>query len=300
MSEIDVKIKLQGAKIRSLIDAKQPGEVIAAEVKELGDLKSAFAAVTGLAWKPGMTSAAVTAGQKESENVVKKKKSNLEPAVSSYPSASVVVGPLDNIDRVYTEKDCLPTDGTGTSDPGQESGNGEVNTLVETIAAMFPDTPMDYIKARCGNLVGNPAAIEKLTDELLANPTPRGDADGERKLQKPVRGTAIETVSMDKPSSSGGGRLEGDEALAWAWETEQRHHQLMSMFPSLSSDWLLLQVQLTIVQSREAAGSSKSSLETLFQDKINELLNMNSDVWQGLLLVLRRTCSRNSIANPTK
>ena len=145
MSEIDVKIKLQGAKIRSLIDAKQPGEVIAAEVKELGNLKSAFTAVTGLAWKPGMTNAAVTAGQKESENVVKKKKSNLEPAVSGNSSASVVVGPLDNIDRVYPEKDCLPTDGTDTPDPGRESANGEVNTLVETIAVMFPDTPMDYI-----------------------------------------------------------------------------------------------------------------------------------------------------------
>ena len=277
MSEIDEEIKLQGAKIRSLIDAKQPGKVIAAEVKVLGDLKSQFTAVTGLAWKPGMPSAAVTPVNTESENDVMKK-SNPDPAVSSDSSASAVVGPLGNIDRVHLERDCLPTDGTDISDPGPGLGseNGEVNTLVENIVAMFPDTPMDYVKARCGNLVGNPAAIEKFTDELLANTTLLGD--GERNYDESVRETAIETVCMDKPSSSGGGRLEGDEALAWAWETEQRHHQFISMFPGLSSDWLLLQVQLTIVQSMEAAGSSKSNLETLFQDKINELVNMNSDV----------------------
>jgi len=48
----------------------------------------------------------------------------------------------------------------------------EVASLAENLSAMFPDTPADYILARCQDLVGKNAAINRFTEELLDSPEP--------------------------------------------------------------------------------------------------------------------------------
>merc|ERR1719433_882497 len=37
---------------------------------------------------------------------------------------------------------------------------------------IFPDTPLPYIRQRCVDLVGRPAAIDRFTEELLRDPQP--------------------------------------------------------------------------------------------------------------------------------
>lgn len=48
----------------------------------------------------------------------------------------------------------------------------EVASLAENLVMMFPDTPLAYIRQRCVDLVGRPAAIERFTEELLLDPKP--------------------------------------------------------------------------------------------------------------------------------
>ena len=48
----------------------------------------------------------------------------------------------------------------------------EVASLAENLVMMFPDTPITYIRQRCVDLVGRPAAIERFTEELLMDPKP--------------------------------------------------------------------------------------------------------------------------------
>ena len=48
----------------------------------------------------------------------------------------------------------------------------EVASLAENLVMMFPDTPPTYIRQRCVDLVGRPAAIERFTEELLLDPKP--------------------------------------------------------------------------------------------------------------------------------
>ena len=48
----------------------------------------------------------------------------------------------------------------------------EVASLAENLVMMFPDTPLAYIRQRCVDLAGKPAAIERFTEELLMNPKP--------------------------------------------------------------------------------------------------------------------------------
>ena len=48
----------------------------------------------------------------------------------------------------------------------------EVASLAENLAMIFPDTPLPYIRQRCVDLVGRPAAIDRFTEELLRDPQP--------------------------------------------------------------------------------------------------------------------------------
>ena len=48
----------------------------------------------------------------------------------------------------------------------------EVASLAENLVMMFPDTPLAYIRQRCVDLAGKPAAIERFTEELLMDPKP--------------------------------------------------------------------------------------------------------------------------------
>jgi len=60
--------------------------------------------------------------------------------------------------------------------------SAEVASLAENLGAMFPDTPADYILARCQDLVGKNAAINRFTEELLLSSQP---PDNWRLIYKP-------------------------------------------------------------------------------------------------------------------
>ena len=75
----------------------------------------------------------------------------------------------------------------------------ESETLASDLEAMFPDTPKEYIRERCRDLVGNPVAIERFMDEILLDPSPKR----RRKVATHERHKDNEDASMKKfPSSS--------------------------------------------------------------------------------------------------
>ena len=51
----------------------------------------------------------------------------------------------------------------------------EVEELAGHLSMMFPDTPPEYILARCADLAGRPIATERFAEELLAAPAPPPD-----------------------------------------------------------------------------------------------------------------------------
>ena len=53
-------------------------------------------------------------------------------------------------------------------DPAVEAGEA----LADNLSAMFPHTAPAYIRLRCVDLVGRPAAIDRFTEELLTDPNP--------------------------------------------------------------------------------------------------------------------------------
>ena len=67
--------------------------------------------------------------------------------------------------------------------PDDPADAAEISALADNLTAMFPDTPSVYIRQRCVDLVGKPAAIERFTEELLTDPNP--PEDWERIYKKP-------------------------------------------------------------------------------------------------------------------
>jgi hypothetical protein len=48
----------------------------------------------------------------------------------------------------------------------------EAVALAERLSEMFPNTPLDYLLHRCEDLAGHDSAIERFTEELLADSRP--------------------------------------------------------------------------------------------------------------------------------
>ena len=120
-----------------------------------------------------------------------------------------------------------------------------VFALVDSLSDMFPHTPLDYLKARCKDLVGKEAAFLRLTEELLVSQTPPPDW---RLMYACVQTTerAGPTVSPVTPGPSGilasSSSSLIDESPIVEWENE-RHGELLSMFPTLSPQFLKEEVE---------------------------------------------------------
>jgi len=76
----------------------------------------------------------------------------------------------------------MPREVVEIPDNDPPASPAEVASLAENLSAMFPDTPAEYILARCPDLVGKNAAINRFTEELLDTPVP---PDNWKQIYKP-------------------------------------------------------------------------------------------------------------------
>jgi hypothetical protein len=103
----------------------------------------------------------------------------------------------------------------------------EAVALAERLSEMFPNTPLDYLLHRCEDLAGHDSAIERFTEELLAD-------------SRPLPGwLAAGQEAGAGQSGLGPGPGLPDPLQVWARE---RTEQLQSMFPLVCPDHLLAAV----------------------------------------------------------
>ena len=133
----------------------------------------------------------------------------------------------------------------------------EVLTLAESLSAVFPSTPLAYLKYRSEDLVGRDAAIARLTDELLENPRPpEGWAEA-----------ASEEVE-EKVAGPSGGSPAARQSPVRVWERWERWEQLQSMFPVVCPDHLLALVTAITGEQRvgeEVTGADNSGFQQVVE-----------------------------------
>ena len=186
-----------------------------------------------------------------------------------------------------------------------------VTNLAESLQAMFPDSPREYIQMRCVDLVGKDAAIERFTLELLENPNPPENWEQIYKkpfhvVSDPPENVKIPTppAETQPPSSSSNGdtgnpssssssqdlpepdnvpeeKVEADGVSTGpgeldpvvSWEVD-RHEALLSMFPDLCPDYLLNEVVRSI--SKPQSGEQEdATAQKLNLDQLNALFASN-------------------------
>ena len=133
----------------------------------------------------------------------------------------------------------------------------EVLTLAESLSAVFPSTPLAYLKYRSEDLVGRDAAIARLTDELLENPTP------------PEGWAELATVEVEEPvAGPSGGSPAARQSPVRVWERWERWEQLQSMFPVVCPDHLLALVTAITGKQRvgeEVTGADNSGFQQVVE-----------------------------------
>ena len=96
-----------------------------------------------------------------------------DESVSTSSTGAKIVSPVA-IKRSLSEP--IASASSSSSQPKkikEETNDGaEITALADNLIAMFPETPLSYIRARCIDLAGKPAAIERFTEELLLDPNP--------------------------------------------------------------------------------------------------------------------------------
>jgi len=147
-----------------------------------------------------------------------------------------------------------------------------ISSLVDSLSDMFPLTPLDYLRARCQDLVGKEAAVDRFTEELLTNQTPPA---GWRQMYS---APAAAPSSAQATSS----RSELDQSPILQWE-EEKYGELLSMFPTISPDYLLAQVQaVSRVEGRSSSGEVTKTIIIAFQSMVERIWAMNPDMRRQL------------------
>jgi len=155
-----------------------------------------------------------------------------------------------------------------------------IMNLVDWLSDMFPQTPLDYLKARCQDLVGKEAAIARFTDELLSSPTP---PPGWRQTfpvaSFPPSPARISSTSSPGPSGvQSASSASSDRSPVLEWETE-RHEELLSIFPTISPQYLKRQV-LAVSRVEGPHGSQREvtkELDIAFQSRVEMIWSMTPD-----------------------
>ena len=149
--------------------------------------------------------------------------------------------------------------------------SSEVRVLAGSLSEMFSATPVSYLLHRCGDLVDNPAAIERFTEELLLDPNPPPY------WQQQLVGVPVEDEALPVAGPSSG--LNRSLNLLEVWEGE-RFDQLKSMFPDVCPEHLLSRVQgISAAKERvgeEVTGADNKSFEQLVENLWNTLKTLPS------------------------
>ena len=202
---------------------------------------------------------------------------------------------------------------TETSNSDQPRIDPATKVLYENFILMFPKTPRDYILARVSQLVGKEAELDDFMEELLLNPIPSGDWKEASMMKAP--NTAVPTESEDDSNNNANSEPEpevviiDDEGASSSREDdgqvasssrdlnlnplvcwmENKEKQLVSMFPDVSPDYLLEQIESVIRKilpdGEFVSSETKIDFVTLnenFATFVDEMFGMDIDVRNNL------------------
>ena len=119
-----------------------------------------------------------------------------------------------------------------------------ISAMVDTLSQMFPRTPLEYLRARCPDLIGRAAALERFTEELLVSQTPPPDWRQifliTKEEQAPLPGPSGLGV-IHNPSSPTvvpcGPTTSSTPHPLLEWEADKLG-ELQSLFPTISPEYL--------------------------------------------------------------
>ena len=169
----------------------------------------------------------------------------------------------------------------------------EIEKLKNYFCALFPETPSEYILLRCQDLVGKDAAINRFVEELLESPLP---PDNWQCLYNPFNIVSNQVKNLPSSSKTISSSTAGPSSHKSAPTSTsisnnsefdpiwifQKHEQLISMFPDISPDWLLEQVQNISKSCENRPGTSFNQhntghLDLLYERKVEEMFSMSID-----------------------
>ena len=202
---------------------------------------------------------------------------------------------------------------TSNSDPDPPRIEPATKVLYDNFILMFPQTPRDYILARVSQLVGKEADLDNFMEELLFNPDPPEDwketamipsssiavptDPDDNSNSKEVAEPEPEVVIIDDEGASSSREDDGQVAsssrdlnlnplVCWM---ENKEKQLASMFPDVSPDYLLEQIE-SVIRKVLPDGEFVSSetkidfgiLNENFATFVDEMFGMDVDVRKNL------------------
>ena len=204
----------------------------------------------------------------------------------------------------------LPDTSNVDSDPPRIEPATKV--LYDNFILMFPQTPRDYILARASQLVWKEADLDHFMEELLFNPDPPADwkeaatsntavpaESDENSSNNAVSGPEPEVVIIDDEGASSSREDDGQVAsssrdlnlnplVCWM---ENKEKQLASMFPDVSPDYLLEQIESVIRKVLPDGDDGDVSSDTKidfgilnenFATFVDEMFGMDVDVRKNL------------------
>ena len=142
---------------------------------------------------------------------------------------------------------------------------------------MFPQTPLDYLRVRCQDLVGREAAVDRFTEELLTSQAP--PADWRQMYSVPSLANQASPAKAG-PSSVEATRYvaEQDQSPIMQWE-EEKHGEMLSMFPTVCPHYLLTQVQaVSRVEGHLSSGEVTKNNIIAFQSMVERIWAMTQEV----------------------
>ena len=155
-----------------------------------------------------------------------------------------------------------------------------IMNLVDSLSDMFPETPVDYMKARCQDLVGKEAALARLTDELLSSQTP--PPGWRQTFSVTIQPSPARVTSISSPGPSGLHATSSaslvDRSPVLEWEVE-KYEELLSIFPTISPQYLKKQVLAVsrVEGPQDCSREVTKDLHIAFQSRVEGIWSMTPD-----------------------
>ena len=159
-----------------------------------------------------------------------------------------------------------------------------ISLMVDSLSDMFPDTPLEYLRARCPDLIGKEAALERFTEELLKSQTPPPNWRQIYLISKeentPSPGPSGLNVVPSSSSSTAvpcGPSTSSIPHPLIAWEADKLG-ELQSLFPTISPQYLEEKVHgCSRVEGRLVDHEVTQGLNIAFQHCVEHLFSLSPD-----------------------